>query len=154
MLFAQDIERAAGVRLGHTSAITYKKFVTEQEAFELMLSGRNEGMQMTGLYLFHQPLEVGFDKHIFFYYGVGAHVGYERFDDLTKVVVNEDPLEFIFEEKSYFVMGADVMTGVEYRILTVPMTIGFEIKPYFNFIGMRYIESRFWDAGFSFKYVF
>jgi len=153
-LHAQQIQRAAGVRLGHTSGITYKKFTVEREAFEIILSGRNEGMQATGLYEFHHPLEVGFEKDFHFYYGVGGHVGYERYDDLKKVIVNEDPLEFIFEDKSYFAMGIDVIAGVEYRYLSVPMTIAFEIKPYFNFIGMRYTKSRFWDAGFSFKYVF
>ena len=43
-LFAQDYERAAGVRLGVTSGITYKKFTNEQEAIEMIASGRNEGI--------------------------------------------------------------------------------------------------------------
>ena len=153
-LFAQDYQRAAGVRLGVTSGITYKKFTNDQEAIEMIASGRNEGMQFTLLYEFHKPMEVAFEENFHFYYGVGGHIGYERFDDLNKVIVNDDPLEFVFEDKSYFAMGLDAIIGVEYRYLSAPMTIGFEVKPYFNFIGMRYTKSQFWDAALSIKYVF
>lgn len=153
-LFGQDVGRAAGVRLGHTSGVVYKKFTTETEAFELMISGRKEGTQFTALYEFHKPMDVSFDKNFYFYYGIGGHLGYERFDDLNKVLINDDPLEFVFEDKSYFVMGFDLVAGVEYRYLSAPVTIGFEIKPYFNFIGMRYTKSQFWDAALSVKYIF
>jgi len=154
-LFGQDYERAAGVRLGATSGVTYKKFIVEKEAVEMILSGRNEGTQFTALYEFHTPIEVNFEQENFhFYYGVGGHIGVERFDDLNKVLVSEDPVEFIFEDKSYFAMGLDIIAGVEYRYLSVPMTIAFEVKPYFSFIGMRYTKSKFWDAGLSIKYIF
>lgn len=153
-LFGQDYDRAAGVRMGVTSGVTYKKFVTDLEAFELLVSGRREGMQFTALYEFHRPMEVSFNENFYFYYGVGAHVGYEQYDDLKKVLISEDPLDFVYEEKGYYVMGVDAIAGVEYRYLSVPMTIAFEIKPYFNFIGMRYTKSTFWDAGLSLKYIF
>jgi hypothetical protein len=154
-LFGQDYDRAAGVRLGSTSGLTYKKFIVEREAIEMIVSGRNDGTQFTALYEFHKPMEVAFeDENFHFYYGIGGHIGFERFDNLSKVLVNEDPLEFVFEDKSYFAMGLDAIVGVEYRYLSVPMTIAFEVKPYFNFIGMRYTNSKFWDAGFSVKYIF
>ena len=154
-LFGQDYERAAGVRLGHTSGVSYKKFIVESEAVEMILSGRKDGTQFTALYEFHNPIEVSFEEENFhFYYGVGGHLGFERFNDLNKVLVSDTPVEFIFEDKSYFTMGLDIIAGVEYRYLSVPMTIAFEVKPYFNFIGMRYTNSQFWDAGISVKYIF
>jgi len=153
-LFGQDYERAAGVRLGVTSGVTYKKFVTETEAVEMIVSGRRNGTQFTALYEFHRPMEVAFNENFFFYYGIGAHVGFEEFDDLKKVLISEDPVDFVYEEKGYFAMGVDVIGGVEYRYLSVPMTIAFEIKPYVNFIGMRYTKSNFWDAAISIKYIF
>ena len=122
--------------------------------WKLIVSSRNDGTQFTTLYEFHNPLEVGYDKNFYVYYGVGGHLGFERFDDLNKVLVSTDPDEFVFEDKSYFTMGLDLIAGVEYRYLTVPMTIAFELKPYFTFVGMRYTKSTFWDAGFSIKYVF
>lgn len=153
-LVAQDYEHSAGVRLGLTSGLTYKKFVNDTEAFEILWSGRRDGSQITALYEFHRPMEVAFNESFYFYYGVGGHIGYERFDDLRKVIVSEVPLEFEYEERGYFAMGVDGILGVEYRYLEVPMTISFEVKPYLNFIGMRYTKSTFWDAGFSFKYIF
>ena len=153
-LVGQSVDKAAGVRIGKTSGLTYKKFTTENEAVELLLSGRNDGTQFTMIYEFHQPLDIAFDDNFYVYYGIGGHVGYERYNDLNKVLINDDPFEFVFEDRSYFTMGLDAIAGVEYRYLSAPVTIGFDIKPFFNFIGMRYTESFFWDAALSIKYVF
>lgn len=150
----QNYEKSAGVRFGNTPGLTFKKFTKDNEAFELMLSGRNDGMQFTALYLFHQPLEFSFNDRFYFHYGIGGHLGYEQFDDIAKAITTVAGDEFEFQTKSYFTMGVDGNLGLEYRWLEVPITIGFDIKPFFNFIGMRYLRARFWDAGFSFKYVF
>lgn len=150
----QLYEKSGGVRLGHTSGITFKKFVTEDEAVEMILSGRNEGMQYTATYLFHQPMEFSFNDRFYLHYGIGGHVGYEKFDDIFKTLSTAAGDEFIYESKSFFTMGVDASLGIEYRWLEVPATFGFDIKPYFNFIGMRHTKARFWDAAISFKYVF
>ncbi|MBV6648026.1 MAG: hypothetical protein KI790_21370 [Cyclobacteriaceae bacterium] len=154
-LQAQDeYLQSAGVRLGHTSAITYKKFLAENEAIELLVSGRREGMQTTLLYTQHIPMQFSFNQNFYAFYGLGGHLGFEQYDNLNKTLTSLDPPEFVFEEKGYFVMGVDAIIGIEYRWLSVPATIGFDVKPYFNFIGMRYGRARFWDAAISFKYVF
>ncbi|MEQ9402590.1 MAG: hypothetical protein RIM99_03300 [Cyclobacteriaceae bacterium] len=150
----QNYEKSAGIRLGTTSGLTFKKFTTEDEAIELILSGRNEGMQFSALYLFHQPMEFSFNENFYVHYGLGGHIGYERFDDISKILVNQAGDAFLFEDKSFFVMGIDASLGIEYRWLEVPITIGFDIKPFFNFIGMRHTRAKFWDSGISFKYVF
>ncbi|MEL7146896.1 MAG: hypothetical protein AAFO69_11040 [Bacteroidota bacterium] len=156
-LHAQSYEHSAGVRLGHTSGLTYKKFLVEEQAIELLLSGRNEGIQLTVNYVKHSQMEFAFDENFYVYYGIGAHVGMERFNDLEKTIVpapDGSISAVTFEDQNYFAMGIDGILGLEYRWLSVPITLSFDIKPYFNFIGMRYTETRFWDAGFSFKYVF
>ena len=150
----QLYEKSGGIRLGHTSGLTYKKFVLEDEAMELILSGRNDGLQFTAIYLFHEPMEFSFNDRFYLHYGLGGHIGYEKFDDLAKVLSNAAGDEFIYEERSFFAMGIDASLGIEYRWLEIPATFGFDIKPYFNFIGMRYTKAKFWDAAISFKYVF
>ncbi|MEQ9468808.1 MAG: hypothetical protein RLN88_15470 [Ekhidna sp.] len=150
----QLYEKSSGIRLGHTSGITFKKFVTEDEAVELILSGRNEGMHVTVQYLFHEPMEFSFNDRFYLHYGIGGHIGYEKFDDIAKTLSNAAGDAFIYQEKSFFIMGVDASLGIEYRWLEVPITLGFDIKPYFNFIGMRHTKARFWDAAISFKYVF
>ena len=150
----QLYEKSAGVRLGHTSGVTYKKFFTENEAIELTLSGRNDGTQFHAIYQFHEPMELAFNDRFYIHYGIGGHIGYEKFDDLAKVLSNAEGTEFIYEERSFYVMGVDVDLGVEYRWLEVPVTFGFDLKPYLNFIGMRHSRTKFWDAAISLKYVF
>ena len=154
-LYGQQLyEKSAGLRLGNTSGVTYKKFFTEDEAIELIMSGRNEGMQFTAIYQFHQPMELAFNDRFYLHYGIGGHIGYEKFDDLAKVLSNAEGTEFIYEDRSFYVMGIDLNLGVEYRWLEVPVTFGFDLKPYFNFIGMRHSRTTFWDAAISAKYVF
>jgi len=150
----QLYEKSGGIRLGHSSGLTYKKFITEDEAIDLLLSGRNDGMQFTAVYQFHEPMEFSFNDRFYLHYGIGGHIGYEKFNDLAKVLSNAAGDEFIYQEKSFFVMGVDGSLGIEYRWLEVPATFGFDLKPYFNFIGMRYTRAKFWDAAISFKYVF
>jgi hypothetical protein len=150
----QVYEKSAGIRLGNTSGLTFKNFFTESEAIELILSGRNEGMQFSAIYLFHQPMEFSFNENFYVHYGLGGHIGYERFDDISKTLINATGDAFVFEDKSFFAMGIDASLGIEYRWLEVPITIGFDIKPMFNFIGMRHTKANFWDSGISFKYVF
>lgn len=150
----QNYEKSAGIRLGSTSGLTFKKFVTENEAIELILSGRNEGTQISAIYLFHQPMEFSFNENFYVHYGLGGHIGYERFNDIAKILTNVSGDEFVFEERSFFAMGIDGNIGIEYRWLEVPITIGFDVKPIFNFIGMRHTRGQFWDSGISFKYVF
>ena len=73
-LFGQDYDRAAVVRLGSTSGLTYKKFIVEREAIEMIVSGRNDGTQFTALYEFHKPMEVAFeDENFHFYYGISIN---------------------------------------------------------------------------------
>lgn len=153
--FGQHYTKSAGVRLGHTSGLTFKKFVAGEEAVEFMASGRRDGFQLTIMYVNHQPMEFSFNENFYAYYGLGGHAGFERFDRLRKSIVSIDPdYVFEYEEQTYFVMGIDAILGIEYRWLSVPITIGFDIKPYFNYIGMRYTQARFWDSALSFKYVF
>ncbi|MFT6868281.1 MAG: hypothetical protein ACJA08_003131 [Cyclobacteriaceae bacterium] len=152
--FAQQYQQSAGIRLGHTSGLTYKKFIHEEEAIELLLSGRKNGMQLTGLYTFHHPMEVSFNENFYVYYGIGAHLGYEKYGNLRRIATSFEPRTFAYEQENYFLMGADAILGVEYRWLSVPVTVGLDIKPYFNFIGMRYSRVKFWDTALSIKYVF
>ena len=153
-LYAQELyQNSAGLRAGHTSGLTYKKFFEDDEAIEVMASGRR-GMQITLTYQKYFPLEFSFNEGFYAYYGWGGHVGVEQYGRLDKVLVSENPPTFAYERKSYYTMGIDAYLGVEYRWLSVPMTISFDVKPYFNYIGMRYGRAKFWDSALSFKYVF
>ena len=152
---AQYYQNSAGIRTGYTSAVTYKHFLKNEQAIELMASGRNEGFQVTTLYQFNKPMELSFNDRFYAYYGVGASVGYEKLSRRSlENNSNGAPSSLIFDKRSYFTMGINTILGVEYRWLAMPLTIGLDIKPLFQFIDMQHTETHFWDLGFSVKYVF
>ncbi|MFY0687693.1 MAG: hypothetical protein JXQ90_11040 [Cyclobacteriaceae bacterium] len=150
----QQYQQSAGVRLGSTSGLTFKKFLVEDEAVEFMASGRQNGIQLTMTYLFHEPMEFSFNENFYAIYGAGGHVGFEERNNFNKVLIAVDPPDFEYEEKGYFTMGMDGVLGIEFRWLKIPATLGGDIKPYFNFVGLRHLDARFWDWSLSFKYIF
>ncbi len=150
---AQHYKNSVGIRTGYTSAITYKHFFENEQAIEVMASGRNNGFQITTLYQFNKPMQLSFNDMFYAYYGVGASVGYEKFTRRA-VDSNASVPVFIFGQHTHFTMGVNTILGVEYRWLAVPLTIGLDIKPFFQFIGMQYSKTHFWDTGLSVKYIF
>lgn len=153
-VYGQEYDHSAGFRLGGTSGITYKKFLVEEQAIEFLISGRNKGVQLTGMYIYHQPMAVSFNENFYFYYGVGGHVGAEEFGDIDKRVISQDQDVFVYERQQYLTMGIDAIAGIEYRMFSVPITLSFDIKPYFNYVGLRNLKADFWDSSITIKYIF
>ena len=150
---AQFYDNGLGLRLGTTSAMTYKRFLTKEQAIELLVSGRKDGFQLTALYEFHKPTKLNISKNFFFFYGVGGHVGYVK-ENLDQYRFNNTVSTVESNREALFTMGVNTVIGLEYRWLAVPMTIGADLKPFFEFIGMRETEFVIWDAAVSIKYVF
>lgn len=151
--FSQQYDRSAGIRLGGTSGLTYKKFIVEEQAFETIISNRSSGVQVTGLIIFHQPMEFSFDENFYFYYGAGAHVGMEKHGDIHKVPFNGTQ-DYRYVNKEFVAVGVDAIAGVEYRLLSVPITMSIDLKPYINYVGLRKLKTDFWDVSIGFKYLF
>ncbi len=151
---AQYYLNSAGIRMGGSYGLTYKKFFDEVQAFEILLGSRKGGMQLTGTFQFNKPLNLSKNETFFLYYGGGAHLAFQEHQ--TKVLDSLNPFvgEFHYENQTYFAMGVDGIIGIEYRFLTAPITIGLDMKPYFTFIGFRYTDANFWDTSLSVKYVF
>jgi hypothetical protein len=151
---AQNINKTSGIRLGHTAGLTYKKFFDPQSAIEFTLSGRRDGLQITGMMLNHVPIDINFNDQFHLYYGLGAHLGIERYEGYRKELSVIDPSGYIYTRNNYFAMGIDAMIGAEYRLPTLPLTVAIDLKPYFNFVGLRHTNLYFWDLAISVKYIF
>lgn len=151
---AQEYQQSAGLRLGHTSGFTYKKFVNQATAFEFLLSGRRAGLQVTGLYLHHTPVDLNFHDKFYFIYGLGVHAGVERYAIYRKMLDPGVPRRFTYVDDYFLAIGVDGFIGAEYRIQNFPLTIGLEVKPYINFVGFRHLDFMFWDFALTFKYIF
>ena len=150
----QYYRNSVGIRLGGSTGVTYKSFQTESGAYEILASGRNDGFQITALYESYLPTKLS--QNLFVYYGVGAHVGFEKYEGNQVVraeLSNTNPgtVRNVNVPK-YFSMGIDAIAGLEYRF-TAPITLGINVKPRFSFIGMRFTNLEFWDAALTFSFL-
>ncbi len=153
---AQDYRNAAGLRFGKTDGLNYKRFLTENGAIELLLGfgGYDNGMQIYTTYQWHYQIPAEFTDNLFIYYGVGGHVGYINPYKERRYYSNDSTIVIENEKNTSYTIGIDGVLGLEYRIYTIPMTVGMELKPYFEYYGLRYAQFKFWDFGFTVKYIF
>ncbi|MDN5214530.1 hypothetical protein QQ020_20795 [Fulvivirgaceae bacterium BMA12] len=155
---AQYYRNAVGIRAGGSAGVFYKSFHTESMAYQALVSARNGGAQATGLYTRHLPTKLS--HNLFFYYGGGAHVGFERYESNRRRRVEFNTISTNvfntqvnnFNPPKYFSMGIDAIVGLEYRF-TAPITLGFDVKPRFSFLGMRFTRFEFWDASLTFSFL-
>jgi len=153
---AQEYKNSTGFRLGKTDGVTYKRFLAETGAVEFMLGfgGYDNGMQIYTTYQWHYQIPGQFTESLYLYYGVGGHVGYIRPYSNRNYYKNDSTVVSENEKQTFYTIGVDGIIGLEYRIFTVPMTVSMELKPYFEFYGLRYTQVKFWDFGFTVKYIF
>lgn len=139
---AQDYRTGIGLRGGFESGLTVKHFTHEKSAFEFILASRWRGFEVTGLYEVHnQFADV---ERLKWFVGFGAHVGFWN-GNYTYRYWGE-------QGTTYTVVGIDGILGLEYSFTEVPISLGLDWKPAFNFIGY----SGFWADGgaLSIRYIF
>ncbi len=147
---AQNYFRAAGIRGGLSSGFTYRQYLDPELAYEGLLSFRKGGLQLTVLREHIQPALFEFSEDFYFTYGYGAHIGFNYTDNYF----------FMFHEYYYYkkrfspLIGLDGCLGIEYRIPTIPIQIGLDFKPFFEFSMFEFFRIVPWDFAFSIKYIF
>ena len=139
---AQDYNTGIGLRGGFANGITIKHFVTSKSAFEGIIASRWKGLELTGLYEIHNR---AFDvDRLKWYFGFGGHVGFWHGDNTRK--------HWGEPGTAYTVIGVDGILGIEYSFSEIPLNIGVDWKPSFNFYG----HYGFWADGgaLSVRYIF
>lgn len=139
---AQDYNTGIGLRGGFANGLTIKHFITPNAALEGIIASRWKGLELTGLYEIHgQAFKT---QRMKWYIGFGGHVGFWNGDNTEKYWGDPDT--------SYTVIGIDGILGLEYNFIEVPINIGIDWKPAFNFYGY----SGFWADGgaLSIRYIF
>lgn len=142
---AQDYTTAAGFRGGFPYGITLKHKISDKAALEGILGGRWGGATLTGLYEIHKN---AFDTEgLFWYYGAGAHIGFYRFGN-----VGWGPYYgSSYYDRTHVSLGIDGIVGIEYQIQEIPIVVGVDYKPGFNFVPL----GALWGEGaISVRYVF
>lgn len=129
--FTQDYNTGIGLRGGFGSGLTIKHFTGEKSAVELILASRWKGFEITGLYELHN--RVFNTERLKWYIGFGGHIGFW----------NGDHVYWGTPGTGYTVIGIDGILGLEYSFTVLPVNIGIDWKPAYNFVGY----SGFWADG-------
>lgn len=133
---AQNYRTAFGLRLGYDNGLTLKHFVSPSSAFDGILSFSPNYFQLTGLYIYQQPMQnaPGLDWFV----GAGAHLGgvHDKKHDGSKAMI-----------------GADLIGGLEYTFPVVPFSISLDWKPSIN-LSNSYNSYWYASLGLSLRYTF
>lgn len=132
-------DKAIGAKF-YPNAITFKKFVTEENALEGVFYISDFGFRVTALFENHQPVD-GYEN-LFWYVGLGTHIGY-GFGKYNSSYPDS-------QEKTYF--GADAVIGLDYKIKFMPINLSIDWQPSLNFLGNRRFEAGW--GGVSIRYIF
>lgn len=148
-LGAQDFRQAVGVRIGLTAGFEYRVYTDELNSYRFLAGSRDRGLIVHGLREFHRINLFDFTDRLNVVFGGGLHVGYERWD---QQIVSGNTV--YYQTRTAFVTGLDGLAGLEYMFHEVPVSLGIEVKPYFDFFGKEMFDVELFDFAFTAKYHF
>lgn len=109
---------ALGVKVFDGAGITFKHFLTDRNALELILYWWKNGTRVTGLYEIHGPINGA--PGLRWYIGPGAHIG----------VYNRN-------HGNVTAIGIDGVLGLDYKFRGAPINISLDWQPSFEFTDDR-----------------
>jgi hypothetical protein len=124
---------ALGVKVWDGGGISFKHFLNDQGALELIGYFWSRGARITGLYEIHGPIKGA--SGLQWYIGPGAHVGFYN----TK-----------YGDGSY--IGIDGVIGLDYKFNGAPINISLDWQPSFEFGDDRGFYSSW--GGLGIRYTF
>jgi hypothetical protein len=150
-LSAQYMKHAVGLRSGLSQGISFQYFYQEDKDIKLLMSSRDNGVQLTAMVQRYEPVMARFGESFYVFYGLGLHTGF------TRKATSEwsfPPNNYGFHHQARGIIGADAVMGLEFRANTIPVSFGLEYKPFFDLFGHRLLRLGLFDFGFTFKYHF
>jgi len=149
-IYAEEYETGIGLRLGGlTSGITVKHFLNTNTALEGILSFGHGGVLITGLY--EKQTAIATAPGLYWFYGGGAHLGFFDSDNNYYYYKRNGSVHYYGEGGSSAVFGIDFILGMEYKIPKAPITVGLDIKPFFDFLNGL---PGYWDGALSARFAF
>ncbi|MCF8366533.1 MAG: hypothetical protein K9H16_12170 [Bacteroidales bacterium] len=153
LVSAQEVVQSIGLRAGGGSGFTYKYIEDYNYAFEGILSYRENGFQVTGLWERYKPFMTDRLRNFYSYWGFGAHAGYIRAKEQF-CVQTADGCELFQDRRTRVVGGLDGVMGFEYHFYSAPLAVSLDYKPFVEFFGEEFFRIDFWNFGLTFKYTF
>lgn len=148
---AQQLSNAIGLRLGYPVSVTYKQFLNESNAFEIIAGTRAFGsgdfryrwVQAGAAYQVHKPINIENVEGLTWYFGAGASVYFWNFAD------------GFLEDASTTTFGIQGYLGLNYNFANTPINLTVDWIPTFfvngytsgfgadyGSFGIRYIIGR------------
>lgn len=147
--WAQGYNQSIGIRGGLSSGFEYRFYTDDINSYKILLSTRDRGLQLHALKEFHKYDLFDFSEQIVFYYGAGIHAGYESWDK-----VHYENNARWYSTKTAMLAGIDGLAGLEYVFYEIPLSLGLEVKPYFDVFGRDMFNLQLFDFAFTIKYLF
>ncbi len=148
-VFTQDFRQAVGIRAGLTAGFEYRIYADEMNSYKFLVGSRERGLIVHALREFHRYELFDFTDQLNFVFGAGVHAGYERWDQ-QYVSYNS----VYYQTHTAFIAGLDGLAGLEYMFQEVPISLGLEVKPYFDLFGKEMFDFQIFDFAFTAKYHF
>jgi len=146
----QGYNQAAGIRASwHSPGLEYRYYTSDVNAFKSLVSFRDRGIHLHGFAEFFRYDLFPFSHQLLFYYGLGAHIGFESWDEEK---YRDDVLWY--DTRSSILAGLDGLLGLEYVFYKVPVSAGIEIKPFFDVFGRDGLDITMFDLALTVKYLF
>lgn len=152
-LSAQVGENHIGFRGGIHSGVYFQNLVTAgnaERSFYALLSANSNSARITVMRITYETSLSEIADNLFFTWGYGGHIGF-TLTDHTYFLGNKFQFEY---ERFRPVIGMDGWGGLEYRFIGLPMTVGLNVKPFFEIMVPGFISIRPGDVGLSFAYRF
>ena len=146
---AQQFSKAVGIRAGLTSGFEYRFYTDDVNSYKILLTARNHGTQIGIMKEFHKYDLFDFSDQLVFIYGIGVHGGYEWWHE-----AHYELNRTWYNSKASLVAGLDALAAVEYTFYEYPVSVGFEVKPFFNVWGQKAFDLKLFDFAFTLKYLF
>ncbi len=131
----RSYKTALGIKVWDGAGITFKTFVSEKNAIELIGYFYKYGSRLTGLYEIHGNIDGA--PGLKWYLGPGVHVGFynEKYFGISRAIA-----------------GIDGVLGLDYKINKAPINISLDWQPSIEFADNRgFIGS--W-GGLGIRYTF
>ena len=146
ILFAQSntYKTGIGLRGGFTSGLSIKHFVKSNAAIEGVIGTRYHGLSITGLYEWHSPNALAAPR-LSWEYGFGLRAGFYNGR------YYREHNNYYYADKDYTVVSLVGILGLEYHFKEVPISLGFDVLPYFD------LNSRgddYFDGSLAIRYTF
>ncbi|MCL3781763.1 hypothetical protein EMN47_15360 [Prolixibacteraceae bacterium JC049] len=146
---AQDYTHSVGIRGGYTSGVSYRYYFHPESSVRFLVSSREKGLELTALKEVHRYQLFDFVEDLALTYGVGAHVGYQRWDE-AKI----NGFSVSVDKRTKPVLGLDALIGLEYHLWQAPVSFGVELKPFFDVFGKDDFDPHLLDIAFTVRFNF